>query len=391
MPDKLLVNAALLDSVAAAAHAADAVSPVFGVVLRPSEHAASVLLEAPDDVQQLEVYNRLQKLVVAKMKDAEDAMNKRIEAFVEQEREQLQLLTTRAYQDKKLFWLRYVAAIKGGGPQLQQQPQQQQQPPPPAFLGSLDSALVSGGPASAVFGGDSKSTHASSASSDNDPRGSATTSTSSSLSPPFDFAVQQPPVVAPAAVAVAVAPAAATTSTTTTTTVVAPASDPSPTVVEKAAPAAVKKVRVARPPASGTGELRAVFDIDLGLSSQDVADVDESSSSEEEEEEPAEASRVQRRRADANASTQSPKPRAAAGVAMSMPLAIPDFGGRRARAATTKGGGRHDSDADDSPSIEDSLNREQQMARTFQQPIRDDFDRPSFRDRAEYRVRKFTK
>jgi hypothetical protein len=388
MPDKLLVNAALLDSVAAAAHAADAVSPVFGVVLRPSEHAASVLLEAPDDVQQLEVYNRLQKLVVAKMKDAEDAMNKRIEAFVEQEREQLQLLTTRAYQDKKLFWLRYVAAIKGGGPQQQQQ---QQQPPPssPALLGSHESALVSGGPASAVFGGDSKSAHASLASSDNDPRGSATTSTSSSLSPPFDFAVQQPPVTL-------AAPAAATTTATTTTTSTTTAmADPSPTVVEKAAaPAAVKKVRVARPPASGTGELRAVFDIDLGLSSQDVADVAESSSDEEEEEvveEPAEASRMQRRRADANASTQSPKPRAVAGVAMSMPLAIPDFGGRRGRAATTKGGGRHDSDADDSPSIEDSLNREQQMARTFQQPIRDDFDRPSFRDRAEYRVRKFTK
>lgn len=368
VPDKLLVNAALLDSAAATAAAAADVSPVFGIVLRPSELMATVLLEAPDDPAQLEVYNRLQKLVVAKMKDAEDAMNKRIEHFVEQQREQLQELTTRAYQDKKLFWLRYTAAIKGGGPAL---------PAPAAAPAAAPTAVLP-----------HTSTSSSSASSPViDPR-SASSDSSPSASPLTRDAA------ATAAVTVtATASAAPSFAPQPTPAAAPPAADPSdstspaPAPKPAAVPRKASRVRVA-------GDPRPVFDIDIGAS-QDVVDDAASGSDVEDEssEEAVEPSRVQRRRADATAATQSPKPRAVAGVAMSMPLAIPDFGGRRRTTGAAKpaAAAAADDEDDASPLVAD----EQLMARTFQAPSRghdeDGFDRPSFRDRAEYRARKFTK
>jgi hypothetical protein len=346
------------------------------------------------------VYNRLQKVVVTSMKDAEDAMNKRIEQFVEAQREQLQEFTTRAFQDKKLFWLRYVAATKGlcvpsAGPPL---------------LPTLSPAAVDPTSASASDSGSSSP---------------ATSSPATS----YDAYKQRipPPVtnnnnkVAPSSTA-AVSPAAVDERAALRTS-----SDPSESVVVVVTPTPAAEpvtpptaTRKPRRVSGLSGQSRAVFDIEIGapgVDDNDNLDVDsggedvDSGADDEDDDTSSDAAalaaqsktgRVQRARANANASSRSPKTRAATGVAMSMPLAIPDFGGRQfgGRRGPGLGPSAMHRNADDPPSDDDDDSAVAAslaaMARSFQTPLDGvdaGFDRPSFRDRAEYiqRTRKFTK
>jgi hypothetical protein len=432
VPDSILVNAALLVCVprlvqfrrltfcfcailqeSSASVPPGDISPVFGIVLQQrGEPIVNVLLgkeresklvvcqplrislllfstEAPDDPQQLEVYNRLQKVVVTSMKDAEDAMNKRIEQFVDAQREQLQEFTTRAFQDKKLFWLRYVAAIKGqcvptAGPPL----------PPSSSPATVDPTSASASDS-----------------------GSSSPATSSPASTSFDAynAAMQRGVAKAAVVAAAPAPVNLRSSTDPTDGVsanVAPplATSPLAPLATVSSPTVVRKPRRV----SGlSGQSRAVFDIEIGAPGvDDEVDVDSDAEDESADDSADDASsdaaalaaqskatRVQRPRANANAASRSPKTRAATGVAMSLPLAIPDFGGRQSHFGGRRGlgGTSHtdvNSDDDDANAIDETDFAT--MARTFQTPldgIDDGFDRPSFRDRAEYiqRTRKFTK